>query len=94
MQNVDELDISEGDTVVVIAENEDGWMEQKFQALPYGCLQCFAQALVLLPSSPSTSTVGLEGPEPLAPAQGWDGTEGSRVRAAALPRLKEEERPL
>ncbi|OWK51620.1 Proline-serine-threonine phosphatase-interacting protein 1 [Lonchura striata] len=24
-QNVDELDISEGDTVVVIAENEDGW---------------------------------------------------------------------
>lgn len=24
-QNVDELDISEGDTVVVIAENDDGW---------------------------------------------------------------------
>ncbi|NXX65242.1 PPIP1 protein, partial [Spizella passerina] len=24
-QNVDELDISEGDTVIVIAENEDGW---------------------------------------------------------------------
>lgn len=24
-QNVDELDISEGDIVVVIAENEDGW---------------------------------------------------------------------
>lgn len=24
-QNVDELDISEGDIVVVIAENDDGW---------------------------------------------------------------------
>lgn len=39
---------------------------------------------------PSTATAGLEGPEPLAPAQGWDGTEGCRVTAAALPRLEGE----
>lgn len=67
-----------------------GW-NRSSRPFPSGCLQCFAQALVLLPSSPSTSTAGLRALSPWHQHSlgGWGGTEGSRVRAA-LPRLEGE----